>query len=72
MTVEKLKLNLIQRVMKIDKSSTLERFEDLIIQAEMEARLRESLESIARGEVSTLDEFAKSNQEWLKKRYLKS
>lgn len=68
MTVEKLKLNLIQRVMKIDKSSTLERFEDLIVQAEMEARLKESLELIEKGEVSTIEEFAKSNQEWLKKK----
>jgi hypothetical protein len=65
-TVEKLKRNLIQRIMKIDKSSTLKRFEDLIIQAEMEGRIKESLESIEKGEVSTIEEFARSNQEWLK------
>lgn len=68
MTVQKLKLNLIQRVMKIDNSATLKRFEDLIVQAEMEARLKDSLESIEKGEVSTIDEFARSNQEWLKKK----
>ena len=66
MTVEKLKRNLIQRIMKIDKSSTLKRFEDLIIQAEMEGRIKDSLESIEKGEVSTIEEFARSNQEWLK------
>ena len=52
--------------MKIDKSSTLKRFEDLIIQAEMEGRIKDSLESIEKGEVSTIEEFARSNQEWLK------
>jgi hypothetical protein len=65
-TVEKLKRNLIQRIMKIDKSSTLKRFEDLIIQAEMEGRIKESWESIEKGEVSTIEEFARSNQEWIK------
>jgi hypothetical protein len=67
MTVEKMKLELINRVMKIEKSSMLERLEELFIQAEMEARTEESLESIRKGEVLTLNEFKKSNEEWLKK-----
>jgi hypothetical protein len=67
MTVEKRKLELINRVMKIEKSSMLERLEELFIQAEMEARTEESLESIRKGEVLTLNEFKKSNEEWLKK-----
>lgn len=58
---------MIQRLMKIEKSSSLEKIEELIIQAEMEARTKGSLEAIKRGEVMTLDEFRKSNQEWLAK-----
>ena len=67
MTIEKRKLSLIQRLMKIEKSSSLEKIEESIIQAEMEARTEESLEAIKRGEVMTLEEFRKSNQEWLAK-----
>jgi hypothetical protein len=33
----------------------------------MEARTKESLQAIRNGEVLTLDEFLKSNEEWLKK-----
>jgi DNA topoisomerase IA len=67
MTIEKRKLNMIQRLMRIEKSSSLEKIEESIIQAEMEARTEESLEAIKRGEVMTLDVFRKSNQEWLAK-----
>jgi hypothetical protein len=67
MTIEKRKLNMIQRLMKIEKSSSLEKIEESILQAEMEARTEDSLEAIKRGEVMTLDEFRKSNQEWLAK-----
>ncbi|WP_075349204.1 hypothetical protein [Algoriphagus marinus] len=68
MTLETLKLELIERVMKVEKASTLERIENILVQEEMQSRLNESLEAIEKGEVSTLDEFARSNQEWLKKR----
>lgn len=71
MTVEKLKLNLIERVMKIDKTSTLEMLEDLIIQAEMEARAKESMESIEKGEVHSISEFRQMNKEWIKENSLK-
>lgn len=71
MTVEKLKLNLIERVMKIDKSATLQRVEDLIIQAEMEARAKESIESIEKGEVHSLSEFRQMNQKWLTENVMK-
>jgi predicted transcriptional regulator len=70
-TVEKLKLNLIQRVMKIEKTSTLERIEDILIQEEMEARLKESLEDIEEGRVHTLEEFKQMNEKWWKERDMK-
>ena len=71
MNAEKLKLNLIQRVMKIEKTATLERIEDLIIQEEMESRFQESLEDIKEGRVHSLEEFKQMNEEWLKERGLK-
>jgi hypothetical protein len=71
MNTEKLKLNLIQRMMKIEKASTLERIEDLLIQEEMQDRTNESLDAIAKGDVSTIDEFARSNQKWLKEKSIK-
>ena len=67
MTTEKRKPELIKGAVKIEKSSSLEKLEDPFIQAEMEARTKESLEAIRNGEVLTLDEFIKSNKEWLKK-----
>ena len=67
MTKEKRKLELINGAIKIEKSSSIEKLDDLFVQAEMEARTKESLEAIRNGEVLTLDEFIKSNKEWLKK-----
>jgi len=57
--------------MKIDKSTKLEKFEDLNMHAEMQARLMESLKAIEKGEVVTLDEFRQMNEKWLKERGLK-
>lgn len=67
MEVDELKLSMIQRLMKIDEPSSLEKIEQSIIQEEMQNRLNESLEAIDKGEVVSLEEFTKSNQEWLKK-----
>jgi hypothetical protein len=67
MTIEKKKLEVKKGAVKIEKSSSLEILENPFIQAEMEARTKESLEAIRNGEVLTLDEFLKSNEEWLKK-----
>jgi len=71
MNREKLKLNLIRRVMKINETSMLERIEDLIIQEEMEARLKESLEDIKEGKVHSLEEFKQMNEVWFKAKGLK-
>ena len=61
MTIEKRKLELKKGTIEIEKS------DDFLVQAEMEARSEESLEAIRNGEVLTLDEFFKSNEEWVKK-----
>jgi len=67
MTIEKKRAKVKKGVAKIEKSSSLEILEDPFIQAEIEARTKESLQAIRNGEVLTLDEFLKSNEEWLKK-----
>jgi hypothetical protein len=67
MTIEKKRAEVKKGAAKIEKSSSVEILEDPFIQAEMEARTKESLDAIRNGEVLTLDEFLKSNEEWLKK-----
>lgn len=67
MTIEKKRPEVKKGAAKIEKSSSLEILENPFIQAEMEARTKESLQAIRNGEVLTLDEFLKSNEEWLKK-----
>jgi diphthamide synthase (EF-2-diphthine--ammonia ligase) len=71
MKAETLKLGLIERVMQVQKKSTLERMDQLITQAEMETRTQESLEAISKGDVLSLDEFSQENREWAKKNYTK-
>ncbi len=61
MTIEKRKLELKKGAIEIEK------LDDFLVQAEMEARSEESLEAIRNGEALTLDEFFKSNEEWVKK-----
>jgi hypothetical protein len=67
MTIEKKRPEEKKGSMEIEKSSSLEKLGVLFIQAEMESRTEESLEAIRNGEVLTLEEFIKSNEEWLKK-----
>ncbi len=69
--VEELKSNLIQRVMKVENLSTLERIEDILVQEEMQRRLDESLADIKEGRVHSLEEFRQMNEKWLKERGLK-
>lgn len=57
--------------MKVQKASTLERIEQLIIQAELESRAEESLTAIDKQEVVSLDEFRQENLQWAKKRFTK-
>ena len=71
MKTESLKLDLIERLMKVKEEATLLRMERLITQAEMESRAKESLRAIAQGEVVTIDEFQKGNEEWVKENLTK-
>ncbi|MEQ6121061.1 hypothetical protein [Reichenbachiella sp. MALMAid0571] len=71
MKTETIKLGLIDRLMKIQEVSTLQRMEQLIIQAEVESRAEESLKAIEEGDVLSMDEFRKENKQWIKKKYSK-
>ncbi|MGM0581939.1 MAG: hypothetical protein ACQETL_14740 [Bacteroidota bacterium] len=71
MKAESIKLGLIERLMKEHSISTLQRMNQLITQAEMEASAKESLEDIKSGEVLTLDDFKNENQKWIKKNHIK-
>ncbi len=71
MRTETIKLGLIDRLMRVQEASTLQRMEKLIIQAEMESRAEKSLKAIDKGDVLSMDEFRKENRQWLKKKYTK-
>ena len=72
MRTETIKLSLINRLMKVHEVSTLQRMEDLIIQAEMESRAEKSLKAIEKGDIIEIDQFRKENKQWLKQNSTKS
>ena len=67
MRAETIKLELIDRLMKIRETSTLEKVEKLITQVEMETRAEESLKAIDKDDVLSIDDFKRENEQWLKK-----
>ena len=71
MKAESIKLGLIERLMRENNVSILERMNELITQAEMENAAKNSLEAINKGEVMSLDDFKKENQKWTMKNYTK-
>lgn len=64
MKAETLKLEIIDRVMKIQNESALERMDELITQAELESQANESLKAIDKGNVLSIDSFRKENEAW--------
>ena len=71
MELSEKKLNLIERLMRVRKQEILEQLEELLIRAEMESQADESLKAIEKDDVVALDDFAKNNQSWIKKKALK-
>ena len=67
MSIEAKKLDLIERLMQVREEAVLKHYEDLLIQAELQARSEESLNAIEKGEVVSLDAFKNSNKEWIRK-----
>jgi len=68
MSIATKKLELIDKLMRIGEEKTLVRVEELLVQAEMESRVDESMKDIANGDVVSIEEFTKGNIAWLKAR----
>lgn len=57
---------LADRLMQVERESTLREVEELLIRAEMQARHEESMEAVRNGDVLTASEFRESNRQWLR------
>tara|TARA_R110002072_G_scaffold109187_2_gene236439 strand:+ start:318 stop:533 length:216 start_codon:yes stop_codon:yes gene_type:complete len=68
MSIATKKLELIDKLMRIGEEKTLVRVEELLVQAEMESRVDESMKDIANGDVVSIEEFTKGNIAWLRAR----
>ncbi|UXP30656.1 hypothetical protein N6H18_09845 [Reichenbachiella agarivorans] len=71
MNVETLKLGLIERLMRMHNTSTLQRMDQLLTQVEMETRAEESRQAISEGDVMSIEEFRQENLKWAKDNYTK-
>ena len=54
------------RVLCIEQEKFLDRLEEALVDIEMRERVEESMQAIDRGDVISLDDFHRSNLEWLK------
>ncbi len=71
MRTETIKLSLIDRLMRVQEASALQRMEKSITQAEMESRAEKALKAIDKGDILSIDKFRSENMQWLKKKYTK-
>ena len=60
------KKRIAERIMQIDQVKALDELEELLVGIEMRARVEASMHDIDSGNVMTLEEFHRSNREWLK------
>jgi predicted transcriptional regulator len=60
------KQELADRLMRINQAEFLNQVEELILRAEMQARVDESLDDIENGCVLTLEQFKKGTEEWMR------
>lgn len=59
---------LAEQILRIEREEVLDRIGELMLVAEMEARTEESLKEMERGEFLSVEEFERSNKEWLRTR----
>jgi hypothetical protein len=60
------KKRIAERIMQIDQVEALDELEELLVGIEMRSRVEASMHDIDYGNVMTLEEFHRSNREWLK------
>jgi hypothetical protein len=66
MNIETKKLNLIERIMRIKQVATIDKFESLITDLELQARTETSLRQIQNKEVRSYASFSNEVEQWLK------
>jgi hypothetical protein len=66
MNIETKKLNLIERIMRIKQVATIDKFESLITDLELQARTETSLRQIQNKEVRSYESFSNEVEQWLK------
>ncbi len=66
MNLETKKLNLIERIMRIKQVSTIDKFESLIADLELQARTETSLGQIQNNEGRSYESFSNEVEQWLK------
>ncbi|MEM8893134.1 MAG: hypothetical protein AAGC88_01070 [Bacteroidota bacterium] len=67
MTQDTFKLNLIEKLIKEEDQEVLQRLEQLMVKAQMEIHAEDSLKAVKNSETQSIDDFRRSNAEWLKK-----
>lgn len=68
MNIETKKLNLIERIMRIKQVATIDKFESLITDLELQARTETSLRQIQNNEVRSYESFSNEVEQWLKEK----
>ena len=68
MNIETKKLNLIERIMRIKQVATIDKFESLITDLELQARTETSLSQIQNNEVRSYESFSNEVEQWLKEK----
>ncbi|MBU3659639.1 MAG: hypothetical protein FGM14_07225 [Flavobacteriales bacterium] len=68
MNIETKKLNLIERIMRIKQVATIDKFETLITDLELQARTETSLSQIQNNEVRSYESFSNEVEQWLKEK----
>jgi hypothetical protein len=66
MNIETKKLNLIERIMRIKQVATIDKFESLITDLELQARTETSLRQIQNNEVRSYESFSNEVERWMK------
>jgi len=68
MNIETKKLNLIERIMRIKQVATIDKFESLITDLELQAGTETSLRQIQNNEVRSYESFSNEVEQWLKEK----
>jgi hypothetical protein len=68
MNIETKKLNLIERIMRIKQVATIDKFESLITDLELQARTETSLLQIQNNEGRSYESFSNDVKQWLKEK----